>query len=137
MLVAERDAGHPFRADGWRSGATRPPILVELDETVPVDRARGRVGDHEVQQLLADHHLAVLTIDGRREQAVVNVQPHIVEAVHRGQRFVFERPDVFGDHALAVGDGAIRHRCPARCSTSGSPRASPSPRATCWARWRR
>ena len=25
----------------------------------------------------------------------------------RGQRFVFERPDVFGDHAVAPGDGAI------------------------------
>jgi len=107
MLVAERDAGHPFRPDGWRFGADPAPILVELDETVPVDRARGRVGDHEVQQLLAEQHVAVLTIDGRREQAVVNVQPHIVEAVHRGQRFVFERPDVFGDHALDVSDGAI------------------------------
>ena len=27
--------------------------------------------------------------------------------MHRGQRFVFERPDVFGDHAADVGDGAI------------------------------
>ena len=107
MLVAERDAGHPFRADGWRSGADPAPILVELDETVPVDRARGTVGDHEVRQLLAERHVCVLTIDGRREQAVVNVQPHIVEAVHRGQRFVFERPDVFGDHALDVSDGAV------------------------------
>ncbi len=107
MLVAEQDSGHPFRADGWRSGADPAPILVELDETVPVDRARGRVGEHEVHQLLAERHVVVLLIDGRREQAVVNVQPHIVEAVHRGQRFVFERPDVFGDHALDVSDGAI------------------------------
>ena len=107
MLVAEADAGHPFRADGWRSGADPAPILVELDETVPVDRARGTVGDHEVYQLSAAHHVAVLSIDGRRERAVVNVQPHIVEAVHRGQRFVFERPDVFGDHALDVSDGSV------------------------------
>ena len=107
MLVAGRDAGHPFRADGWRSGADPAPILVELDETVPVDRARGTVGDHEVYQLSAAHHVAVLSIDGRRERAVVNVQPHIVEAVHRGQRFVFERPDVFGDHALDVSDGSV------------------------------
>ncbi|MFC4785769.1 acetyl/propionyl/methylcrotonyl-CoA carboxylase subunit alpha [Nocardioides sp. MAHUQ-72] len=107
MLVAEQEPGHPFRADGWRSGADPAPILVELDETVAVDRARGRVGDHEVRQLSAAHHVAVLVIDGRREQAVVNVQPHIVEAVHRGQRFVFERPDVFGDHAHDAGDGAI------------------------------
>jgi 3-methylcrotonyl-CoA carboxylase alpha subunit/acetyl-CoA/propionyl-CoA carboxylase biotin carboxyl carrier protein len=107
MLVAEQDSGHPFRADGWRSGADPAPILVELDETVAVDRARGRVGDHEVRQLSAAHHVAVLVIDGQREQAVVNVQPHIMEAVHRGQRFVFERPDVFGDHAHDASDGAI------------------------------
>jgi 3-methylcrotonyl-CoA carboxylase alpha subunit/acetyl-CoA/propionyl-CoA carboxylase biotin carboxyl carrier protein len=49
----------------------------------------------------------VLEIDGRREQAVVNVQPHIAEVVHRGQRFVFDRPDVFGDHAVDAGDGVI------------------------------
>lgn len=119
MLVAAPEAGHPFHADGWRLGADPAPILVELDETVAVDRARGRVGEHEVRQLSAEpfetvaaqppqgpRH-AVLVIDGRREQAVVNVQPHIVEAVHRGQRFVFERPDVFGDHALDVSDGSV------------------------------
>jgi 3-methylcrotonyl-CoA carboxylase alpha subunit/acetyl-CoA/propionyl-CoA carboxylase biotin carboxyl carrier protein len=111
MLVAEQDAGHPFRADGWRSGSDPAPTVVELDETLLVDRARGRVTDHtgerEVHQLLAERHVCVLTVDGRRERAVVNVQPHIVEAVHRGQRFVFERPDVFADHAVAAGDGTI------------------------------
>ena len=40
-------------------------------------------------------------------RAVVNVQRHAVEVVHQGQRFVFERPDVFGDHAAVAGDGAI------------------------------
>jgi 3-methylcrotonyl-CoA carboxylase alpha subunit/acetyl-CoA/propionyl-CoA carboxylase biotin carboxyl carrier protein len=107
MIYAVEDTGHPFRADGWRAGADPAPILVELDQTVVVDRARGRVDDHEVRQLSAEHHVAVLLIDGRREQAVVNVQPHIVEVVHRGQRFVFDRPDVFGDHAVAAGDGTI------------------------------
>jgi len=107
MIYAVEDSGHPFRADGWRAGADPAPILVELDQTVVVDRARGRVDDHEVRQLSAEHHVAVLLIDGRREQAVVNVQPHIVEVVHRGQRFVFDRPDVFGDHAVAAGDGTI------------------------------
>ena len=33
-------------------------------------------------------------------------RPHEVEVVHHGQRFVFERPDVFGDQAV-VGDGTI------------------------------
>ena len=27
--------------------------------------------------------------------------------LHRGQRFVFERPDPFGDHAAAAGDGTL------------------------------
>ncbi len=107
MLVATQDHGHPFQADGWRDGADPAPILVELDETVAVDRARGRVGDHDVRQLGAENHVAVLVIDGRREQAVVNVQPHIVEVVHRGHRHVFERPDVFADHGPAVGDGTL------------------------------
>ena len=30
-----------------------------------------------------------------------------VEVVHHGQRFVFDRPDVMGDHAAAVADGAL------------------------------
>ena len=107
MLVAEQGTGHPFQADGWRSGADPAPIVVELDETLLVDRRRGRVGDHEVRQLSAAHHVAVLTVDGRRERAVVNVQPHLAEVVHQGHRHVFERPDVFGDHALDVSDGTV------------------------------
>ena len=104
-------AGHPFRADGWRLGAEPAPVLVELDRPVLVDRARGVVdtGDDEVpvQQFSAEHHTVVLGIDGTRHRAVVNVTAHAVEVVHRGQRHVFERPDVFGDHAVAAGDGTI------------------------------
>jgi 3-methylcrotonyl-CoA carboxylase alpha subunit/acetyl-CoA/propionyl-CoA carboxylase biotin carboxyl carrier protein len=49
----------------------------------------------------------VLSVDGRREQAVVNVTPHQVEVVHHGHRRVFSRPDVFaGGHADA-GDGTV------------------------------
>jgi 3-methylcrotonyl-CoA carboxylase alpha subunit/acetyl-CoA/propionyl-CoA carboxylase biotin carboxyl carrier protein len=111
MLLAEEGDGHPFRADGWRSGADPAPTVVELDQTVLVDRARGtvtdRTGEHEVRQLSVAHPVAVHTVDGRREQAVVNVAPHLVEAVHHGQRFVFTRPDVFADHAVAAGDGTI------------------------------
>ncbi len=46
---------------------------------------------------------------GRRQPrpAVGRRQPHVVEVAHRGQRFVFERPDVFGDHAGPVGDGTL------------------------------
>jgi acetyl-CoA/propionyl-CoA carboxylase, biotin carboxylase, biotin carboxyl carrier protein len=106
VLVA-LDTGHPFQADGWRSGADAAPVVVELDETVLVDRAHGLVGSHEVRELLAERHVVVLFLDGRREQAVVNVQPHFVEVVHHGHRHVFERPDVFGDHALDAGDGTV------------------------------
>jgi acetyl-CoA/propionyl-CoA carboxylase biotin carboxyl carrier protein len=106
MLVA-LDTGHPFQSDGWRSGADPAPVVVELDETVLVDRARGLVGDVEVRELLAERHVVVLALAGRRQQAVVNVQPHYVEVVHQGHRHVFEVPDVFGDHAVAAGDGTI------------------------------
>jgi 3-methylcrotonyl-CoA carboxylase alpha subunit/acetyl-CoA/propionyl-CoA carboxylase biotin carboxyl carrier protein len=106
MLVAT-DTGHPFQADGWRSGADAAPTIVELDETVRVDRANGRVGDRQVRELSCVQHVAVLAIDGRREQAVVNVQPHIAEVVHHGQRFVFDRPDVFAAHGPAAGAGTL------------------------------
>ncbi|HEU4811036.1 MAG TPA: biotin carboxylase N-terminal domain-containing protein [Nocardioides sp.] len=110
MLVAT-DSGHPFQADGWRSAGDPAPVIVELDRPVRVDRAAGRVDDgetvHSVTELLAEMHVVVLTIDGRRERAVVNVAPHIVEVVHHGHRHVFERPDVFGDHAADIGDGTI------------------------------
>ena len=106
MLVS-MDSGHPFQADGWRSGADAAPVVVELDETVLVDRARGLVGELEVRELLAERHVVVLALAGRREQAVVNAQAHFVEVVHQGHRHVFERPDVFGDHAVDAGDGTI------------------------------
>jgi 3-methylcrotonyl-CoA carboxylase alpha subunit/acetyl-CoA/propionyl-CoA carboxylase biotin carboxyl carrier protein len=46
-------------------------------------------------------------VDGVREVAVVNVQPHTAEVAYRGQRFVFERPDVFADHGPVAGDGSV------------------------------
>jgi acetyl-CoA/propionyl-CoA carboxylase biotin carboxyl carrier protein len=76
-----------------------------------VDRAGrfagGFVGEHEVRQVSAENHVAVLMIDGDREVAVVNVQAHTAEVAYQGQRFVFERPDVFADHGPAVGDGSV------------------------------
>jgi acetyl-CoA/propionyl-CoA carboxylase, biotin carboxylase, biotin carboxyl carrier protein len=109
MLVVVTSDG-PFGSDGWRLGAAAAPIVVELDETLYVDRASGRVrdhqGEHDVHELVAEMHTVVLLVDGKRERAVVNVEAHEVEVVHRGQRFLFERPDVFGDHAV-VGDGVI------------------------------
>jgi biotin carboxyl carrier protein len=60
-----------------------------------------------VQQLLAERHVVVLSVDGRRHQAVVNVTAHSVEVVHRGHRRVFLRPDVFLGSAVDAGDGTI------------------------------
>ncbi|MEO5711598.1 MAG: biotin carboxylase N-terminal domain-containing protein [Nocardioidaceae bacterium] len=98
---------HPFRADGWRLAGEPAPVVVELDRTLLVDRARGTVDDVPVTQLRAEMHLVVLVVDGHREQALVNVDAHAVEVTHRGQRRVFTRPDVFADPTAHVGDGTI------------------------------
>ncbi len=107
VWTQDAGGGDPFRADGWRLGAEPAPVVVELDRPVLVDRARGLVEQTPVQQFSAEHHTVVLGIDGARHRAVVNVGAHSVEVVHQGHRHVFERPDVFGDHALDVSDGAI------------------------------
>ena len=100
-------APHPFQGDGWRLGADPAPVVVELDRPVTVDRARGLVDDVAVRQLLAERHVVVLSLDGRRAQAVVNVTPHLVEVVHQGHRRVFTRPDVFAGAHSPTGDGTI------------------------------
>jgi acetyl-CoA/propionyl-CoA carboxylase, biotin carboxylase, biotin carboxyl carrier protein len=106
MLAAFTDSEQPFRSDGWRSGADPAPTIVELDRPVVVDRYAGRVDDLPVRQVSAADHVLTLEVDGELRSAVVNVQPHVAEVVYQGQRFVFERPDVFGDHAV-VSYGAI------------------------------
>ena len=113
VLVRALTAGapHPFGPDGWRLAGPPAPQLVALDEVVAVERAAGRVRDHDgehvVRDLLAEWHTVVLEIDGRRHWATVNAQEHFVEVVLQGQRHLFERPDVFGDHGPVAGDGTL------------------------------
>jgi acetyl-CoA/propionyl-CoA carboxylase biotin carboxyl carrier protein len=106
VTQVQNSSDHPFRSDGFRLGADPAPVHVDLDRPVVVDRAAGRVDGVPVRPLSAERHVVVLSIDGRREQAVVNVTTHFVEVVHRGQRRVFHRPDVFADSA-APGDGTL------------------------------
>ena len=89
------------------SGVRRPRRSSSSTRRCSSTGPPGRSDEHEVRQLSAENHVAVLSIDGRREVAVVNVQAHTAEVAYRGQRFVFERPDVFADHGPAAGDGSV------------------------------
>ena len=106
-VVLTESRPHPFQADGWRVSGPAAPVLVELDRPVVVDRAAGTVEGHRVAMVSAEQHVLVAFVDGSRQQAVVNSDRHGVEVVHRGQRFVFTRPDPFADDAVAAGDGTI------------------------------
>ena len=102
----------PWRADGWRMGADPAPDTVVLgDDLVEVDRHRGQVthagATHDVRLVSAADHTVHLLVDGLPEHAVLDVQRGAVDVVHRGQRWAWERPDPFGDHAVAAGDGTL------------------------------
>ncbi len=102
----------PWHADGWRMGGDPAPDTVVLgDDLVVVDRHRARVThgavSHDVRMVSAADHTVHLLVDGHAEHAVLNVQRDLVEVVHRGQRWAWERPDPFADHAAAAGDGTL------------------------------
>jgi biotin carboxyl carrier protein len=85
---------------------------VELDRLVRVDRgdATGRgasVDGVPVTEVSAQDHLLELLVDGRTQRAVVDVQPHVVEVAHHGQRFVLTPPDPFADDTLTADDGTL------------------------------
>lgn len=106
------DASGPFAPDGWRSAGPKAPTLVALEHggdvhELSVDVAAGTVDGRPVRERRLADHVAVLTIDGRDEMAIVNAQAHSIEVSWHGQRFAFERPDAFGDHGPAVGDGTL------------------------------
>ncbi|WP_343997139.1 acetyl/propionyl/methylcrotonyl-CoA carboxylase subunit alpha, partial [Nocardioides furvisabuli] len=102
----------PWRSDGWRMGGDPAADTVVLgDAHVVVDRHRGQVSHagatHDVRLVSAQDHAAHLLVDGVAEHAVLDVRRDVVDVVHRGQRWVWERPDPFADHAAAAGDGTL------------------------------
>jgi 3-methylcrotonyl-CoA carboxylase alpha subunit/acetyl-CoA/propionyl-CoA carboxylase biotin carboxyl carrier protein len=82
VFAEERETSGPFGSDGYRVAADAAPVVIELDEPV----ALARPPEHDPVSL---------------------VRHDRVEVVHRGQRFVFERPDVMVQHAAPVGDGTL------------------------------
>ncbi|WP_107705041.1 ATP-binding protein [Nocardioides allogilvus] len=109
--------GDPFAPDGWRSAGPTAPTLVALEHGGELHELRVEVAASAIvgsdgvrrsvrERRLADH-VAVLTIEGHDELAIVNAQAHTIEVSRHGQRFVFERPDAFGDHGPALGDGTL------------------------------
>ncbi|MEP9362859.1 biotin carboxylase N-terminal domain-containing protein [Nocardioides sp. CN2-186] len=83
VFAAGREDGGPFRSDGFRLGSEPAPVVIELDEPV------------------------TLTGPAPTDRSIGAVRADRVEVVRQGQRFVFDRPDVFGDHAADLGDGTI------------------------------
>ena len=82
MFLRDETQEGPFASDGFRLGADPAPVVVQLDQPV------------------------TLTVPPAT-RPVAAVRHDRVEVVHHGQRFVFERPDVMGDHGPAVAGGAL------------------------------
>jgi acetyl-CoA/propionyl-CoA carboxylase biotin carboxyl carrier protein len=105
-MITSFDAGHPFQADGFRLGGPPAPTVVELDRDVHVHRDTGTVDGVPFVMLSAEDHVVEAVVDGHRERAFVNVQPGVVDASYRGQRFVLTPPDRLAD-TVAAGDGIL------------------------------
>ncbi len=119
--AAAAGARHPFAiADGWRLAAPAAAVPLELiDAADPNDR---RVLHVDVTTGLincADDSVTVrpissadswlrLEVDGEVQAGLVLIGPHDVQVAHRGQSYVFDRPDAFGPGSRAVtSDGAV------------------------------
>ena len=112
VLLDTAGTSGPWRADGWRMGGDPAADMVVLgDASAVVDRHRGQVSldgtTHGVRLVSAADHTVHLLVDGVAEHAVLGVQRDFVDVVHRGQRWVWDRPDPFADHAAAAGDGTL------------------------------
>ena len=110
------DPGGPFGADGWRLAAPPAPMLVQLDQVLSVDLASGRVlgpdGSWSTVAESVGPHGTSITLDGQVTEAALLDGGREVEVAHRGQRFVFARPDVFADHGPTAGDGSVASPMP-------------------------
>jgi acetyl/propionyl-CoA carboxylase alpha subunit len=102
---APRDHSPFGIGDGWRSAGAPAPVTVELEDRwlVSADRVFGPTGTHAVAQVDRAGHVVRLEVDGVVLEAVVVVEPHVVEVAHRGHTRRFTRPDAFGPGA---GSGA-------------------------------
>ncbi len=103
------DGATPFRSDGWRMCGEHAPVRVDLDPVVVVradriDQTRAVELAHRTDGSVFDLTLA---LDGVAERGRGRVGRHRIEVVHQGQRFVFERPDVFASHGAAAGEGSL------------------------------
>lgn len=83
VFLTRREEDGPFRSDGFRLGGPPAAVVIDLDEPV------------------------ILAGDAPHERPVADVGTDHVELVLDGQRFVFRRPDVFGDHTGDLADGVI------------------------------
>ena len=82
VFLRDREESGPFASDGFRLSTDPAPVVIELDEPVVLGPRPA-------------HRPAATVRQGR------------VEVTYQGQRFVFERADVFADHGPAAGDGTI------------------------------
>jgi acetyl/propionyl-CoA carboxylase alpha subunit len=110
-LLAPDVGTGPWRRDGWRSGADPAPVHVRLDAWRAVDpdvRRREVVRPGAVPGL----RLVQVIRDGEQHRGIGYVRSQAVELAHRGQRFVFTRPDPFADGEAAAGDGVLKAPMP-------------------------
>ena len=109
--VQRTDPGGPFGADGWRLAAPAAPMIVQLDQVLTVDPGSGRVvgpdGEWSVVAEPTGTPGTRLAVDGQETEGVLLDAGRRVEISHRGQRFVFARPDVFADQGPAAADGTV------------------------------
>ncbi|MEO7350582.1 MAG: biotin carboxylase N-terminal domain-containing protein [Marmoricola sp.] len=107
---APRDRSPFGIGDGWRSAGPAAPVTVELEERwlVSADSVCGPTGSHAVALIHRADEVVRLEIDEVVLEAVVVVEPHVVEVAHRGHSRRFTRPDAFGPGAGAgASDGTL------------------------------